>query len=92
MGGPGDDRGAPRRHPDVIGESPTACGSRNRARRPTRRPITCTAVATIEPSPGREAGADGGAVTPEVLEALQTPVTRATRAASTASRSPAPPS
>jgi hypothetical protein len=46
-----------------------ACGS------PTRGPVTFAAVANIETNAqtGAEPGADGSAVTPEVLEALQTP-------------------
>jgi hypothetical protein len=46
-----------------------ACGS------PTHGPVTFAAVANIETNAqaGAEAGADGTAVTPEVLEALQTP-------------------
>jgi hypothetical protein len=46
-----------------------ACGS------PSRGPVTFAAVANIETNAqtGAEPGADGSAVTPEVLEALQTP-------------------
>ncbi len=44
-----------------------ACGARSHG------PVTFAAVANIETNAQAEGGADGSAVTPEVLEALQTP-------------------